>query len=93
MVKERVKALAKESGTPAKAVLFDMAINDRLDITGAEMLSKLVMDLEKDGTMVMLSHVHQPVLNMIRNFDLPEGFIEERIFPNVEKGVQYFLKR
>jgi MFS superfamily sulfate permease-like transporter len=93
LVKGRVKALMKESKPPAKALLFDMAVNDRLDITGAEMLVKLVNELERDGTMVMLSHVHQPALDMARKFALPEGFIKERIFPNVDSGVQYYLER
>lgn len=53
LVRERVKALIKESKPPAKALLFDMTVNDRLDITGAEMLVKLVNELEKDGTMVI----------------------------------------
>ncbi len=93
LVKERVKTLIKESKPPAKALLFDMAVNDSLDITGAEMLAKLVKELERDGILVMLSHVHQPALNMVRKFELPRGFLKECIFPNVDAGVQHFLGR
>jgi hypothetical protein len=57
------------------------------------MLAKLVKELERDGIEVMLSHVHQPALNMICKFELPEGFVKERIFPNVDAGVRYFLER
>ncbi len=57
------------------------------------MLVKLVKELERNGIMVRLSHVHQPALDMARKFELPDSFIEERIFPNVDVGVQYYLKR
>jgi SulP family sulfate permease len=92
LVRERVRALVKESKPLARALLFDMSVNDRLDITGAEMLEKLVSELEKDGIVVMFSHVHKPVLDMIRKFGHPEVFREDRVFPTADAGVQHYLK-
>lgn len=64
-----------------------------ITVWGLIILIKLVEELERDGTMVMLSHVNQPALDMARKFELSDSFIEERIFPNVDVGVQYYLER
>lgn len=91
-MRDQLKVSVRGNEPPTRAILFDMMANDGLDITSAEMLSRLVEDLKNDGITILWSDVHKPVMEMVLKFARPEDFRESKIFPNVDAGVQYYFE-
>ena len=61
-VRDQVIQMIKETDPPPRAVLFDAAVQDDLDITSSEMLKGLIKRLHNQGIATYFAEVHQPVL-------------------------------
>lgn len=89
-MRDGIRTLVKTSKQPVRAVLIDMAANDQLDITSAEMLENLAEQLHNEGIELLLAEVHQPVREMAARSGLLEKIGAEQIFPTVDAAVQHF---
>ena len=56
----------KHPGPATRVVIIDLDANDEIDITSADMLNKLADGLERQDSRLVLTHVHQPVLQVAR---------------------------
>jgi SulP family sulfate permease len=92
LMRDRLRALVKESQPHPHTVLLDMVNNYNLDITSTEMLETLVEEFRKDGIEVALAEVHEPVKRMARHSGLMEKIGENHIFPSVDAAVQQFVR-
>ena len=89
-VRDRIKALAQATEPSPRAVIFDAAAQDDLDVTSAEMLKKLFAELTQQGIEIYLAEVHAPVLEFGRHAGLLDHIPEDRIFPTVPAAVAAF---
>ena len=72
-VRDRIKALVGACDPPPRALILDAGANDRLDITGAEMLDELVRTMRSARIDVALADVRQPVIRMARRAGLVQS--------------------
>ncbi len=92
LMRDRLRALLKESQPRPHTVLIDMVNNYNLDITSAEMLENLVDEFHKGGIEVALAEVREPVKHMARHSGLMEKIGENHIYPSVDAAVQSFAR-
>lgn len=87
-VAEQVKQMVAETQPRPKAVLFDAAAQDELDITSAEVLTSLFKGLRDQGIAIYLADVHAPVWAFAVKMGLDKLVSEAQIYPSVEAAVQ-----
>jgi len=88
-VRDRVVAMAAAMAPPPRAVIFDAAAQDGLDLTSAEMLKGLLKKLRDEGIDVYFADVHAPVLKRARETGSLESVGEGRAFPTVDAAVRH----
>ena len=94
MVRDRVKVLVGSADPTPRAVIIDAGANgDDLDITAAEALTQLVIDLHRAGVDVGLAEVRHPVKEMAGRSGLLAALGEDRIFHSIQEAVQALQPR
>jgi high affinity sulfate transporter 1 len=88
-VRERVKAIVAGTQPPPHAVVMDAGGQDSLDITSAEVLKGLVVELKEKGIDYYVAEVHAPVQQFGQRTGLLEFISEDRIFPTVDAAVRF----
>jgi SulP family sulfate permease len=88
-VREWIKALVADSQPPPRAVVMDLAGQDSMDITTAEALKGLVVELKEKGVDYYVAEVHAPVLEFSQRAALPELIGEDHMFPTIEAAVRF----
>ncbi|HET6849534.1 MAG TPA: SulP family inorganic anion transporter, partial [Gaiellales bacterium] len=84
----QIEEIVQAEDMPPRAVVLDASVQDSLDITSAEMLTKLVAKLEQAGIEVAAAEVHAPVLAFARTSGLLAALGSERVFPTVDAAVR-----
>ena len=87
-VQDRVKTLVDETEPLPRAVILDATVQEELDVTGAEMLKGLVMNLQGKGVSVYVAEVHAPAAEFSRRTGLYDLIGEEHMFPTVDAAVR-----
>jgi sulfate permease, SulP family len=88
-VRDHVIQMIKETEPPPRAVLFDAAVQDDLDITSSEMLKSLVNKLHSQGLAIYFAEVHKPVMEFSAKTGLLDLIGAEHVFPTVEAAVHH----
>jgi SulP family sulfate permease len=88
-VRERAKALVAETQPAPRAVVFDAAGQDSLDLTSAEVLKGLYLELKDKGIDLYVAELHGPVLESGQRMGLLEIIGEDHIFPTVDAAVHF----
>jgi high affinity sulfate transporter 1 len=88
-VRERIKALVADTQPPPHAVVMDAAGQDVLDITTAEALKGLVVELKEKGIDYYVAELHAPVWEFGQRTTLIELIDEDHIFPTVDAAVRF----
>jgi high affinity sulfate transporter 1 len=88
-VREGAKALVGDAQPPPRAIVLDAAGQDSLDITSAEVLQGLVVELRDKGIEIYVAEVHAPVREFSQRTGLLEMIGEDHIFPTVEAAVRF----
>jgi MFS superfamily sulfate permease-like transporter len=88
-VRDGVRQLIENSAPPPKVIVFDLAVQDDLDITSAEMLIRLVRDLNARGIGAYAADVHATVLEDSRRLRLLDVIGDDHVFPTVDAAVQF----
>jgi len=89
-VRDQLMSLLEQADPPVKAVIFDLSVQDGLDITSAEMLKRLIQKLHDKGLAVYLADLHPPVREFARRIGLLDLIGEENVFSTVELAVRAF---
>jgi MFS superfamily sulfate permease-like transporter len=87
-VRDRVKAMIAELAAPPRAVIFDSAAWDVIDVTSTDVLQGMVKELHGNGIDVYLAEVHAPVLAYGRQTGLLDAIGEDHVFPTVDAAVR-----
>jgi SulP family sulfate permease len=88
-VRARIIALVADTQPPPRAVVMDLAGQDSMDITTAEALKGLVVELKGKGVDYYVAEVHAPVLEFGQRATLPKLIGEDHIFPTVDDAVRF----
>ncbi|MET0418315.1 MAG: SulP family inorganic anion transporter, partial [Actinoplanes sp.] len=88
-VRDTIDVAIKRPGRAIDVVIVDVDMNDEIDITSAEMLSKLAASLERHHSTLVLAHVHQPAMRMARATGLLDEMGDDRTFPNIAAAVAW----
>jgi sulfate permease, SulP family len=88
-VRERAKALVAEAQPAPRAVVFDAAGQDSLDLTSAEVLKSLYLELKDKGIDLYVAELHGPVLEAGKRMGLTEIIGEDHLFPTVDAAVHF----
>ena len=87
--REELMGLVEDSEEP-RAVLLDASAITSIDVTAAEMLAKLIGELEEHDLTVLSARTHGPLRDMVASADLDELITPDRQFRSVREGVEYY---
>ena len=82
-VRAGIEELVKAEAEPPHAIVLDASVQDRLDITSADMLVKLIAKLQQAGIDVAAAEVHATVLDFARTTGLLAQLGPDNIFATV----------
>jgi MFS superfamily sulfate permease-like transporter len=88
-VRDEVKAMIEDAQSPPKAVVFDMAAQDGLDLTSGELFASFVRQLQGRAITVYLADVHRTVLEDARGTGLLDAVGEDHVFPTTDAAVNH----
>jgi high affinity sulfate transporter 1 len=88
-VRDEVKAMIEDAQSPPKAVIFDMAAQDGLDLTSGELFASFVRQLQGRAITVYLADVHRTVLEDARGTGLLDAVGEDHVFPTTDAAVNH----
>jgi sulfate permease, SulP family len=88
-VRDRAKALIEEAEAPPRAVVFDAAAQDQIDVTSTDTLKSLIKELRAKNIAVYFAEVHAPIREFSRRTGLLELIGEDKIFPTVDAAVRF----
>jgi high affinity sulfate transporter 1 len=86
-LRDAVEVAVKRPGPATRVVIIDLDANDEIDITSADMLNKLADSLERQDSRLVLTHVHQPVLDVAREAGLLDKTGDDRTFPDIATAI------
>jgi MFS superfamily sulfate permease-like transporter len=89
-VRDRIRNLIDSTEPSPRALLLDLAAQDELDVTSADMLKKLFAELGQRGLAVYLADVHVPVREFAKRAGLFDTITEDHVFPTVPAAVTAF---
>jgi len=88
-VREWIKKMVADTQPAPHAVVMDAAGQDSLDITSAEALKGLVVELKEKGIDYYIAEVHAPVRGFGQRMGLLEIIGEDHIFPTVDTAIRF----
>jgi SulP family sulfate permease len=87
-IRDRMKAMIAAEEPRPRAVILDAAVQDQIDLTSAEVMKKLVEEMEREGIGIYLAEVHEPLAEFARRIE-PSGILREgHRFPTVDAAVR-----
>jgi sulfate permease, SulP family len=87
-VRDHVKALVEAAEPPPRVVILDAGVQDRLDVTSAEVLHALGKELTGKGIAVYVAEVHTPVVQFTKKVGMTAFIDEGRLYPTVDAAVR-----
>jgi high affinity sulfate transporter 1 len=88
-VRGRIKTLVEEAGPSLRAVILDAAGQDSLDITTAEVLKGLIVELKDKGIAYYVAELHLPVKEFGQRTGLIAMIGEDHFFPTLDAAVRF----
>jgi sulfate permease, SulP family len=88
-VRDGVKALVDAAKPLPRAVIFDAAAQDEIDLTSTHALKSLIKELRAKNIALYFADVHAPVREFSRRAGLLELVGEDKAFPTVDAAVRF----
>jgi SulP family sulfate permease len=88
-VRERIKALLADTQLPPRAVVWDFTGQDTVDITSAEVIKGLLVELKNKEIDFYVAEMHAPVREFSQRTGLLEMIGEDHIFPTLDVAVRF----
>jgi high affinity sulfate transporter 1 len=92
-IRDAVESNVRNSSDGVRIVIIDLDASDELDITSAEHLDKLADTLARAHIELVLAHVHQPALVILRRAELLTKIGDDHVFPNIETAITWARER
>ncbi len=90
-LREQARALVAGAHFPVKWFLVDTAAVFDLDVTAAEGLESLRVELEEEGVVLAIAQAKAPLRELLRRTGLMESIGPENVHPTVGEAVRRFL--
>ena len=87
----RVKKFIAARGEPVRWVILAAEPVTDIDTTGAEILSRLLDDLETDGTQLAFAELKGPAKDRLRRYGLYDRIGDDRFFPTLGTAIDGYL--
>ena len=87
---ERVRQLTAASATPVRWFLLDAQAITDIDVTAAEALHNLNLELRQKGIALKVAHANRPLLSLLERTGLSAELKEASFFPSVHECVASF---
>ena len=88
-VRERIKALLADTQPPPRAVVWDSTGQDTVDITSAEVIKGLLVELKNKEIDFYVAEMHAPVREFSQRTGLLDMIGEDHIFPTLDVAVRF----
>ena len=88
---QRVRGLVAASPTPVRCVLVDVQAVTEIDVTAAEMLSRLGAELDAQGIRLEFARANRPLREQITRLGLGGHLDRSTVFPSVHAAIEAFL--
>jgi SulP family sulfate permease len=89
---ERVRGLVAGSPNPVRWLLVDVQAVTQIDVTAAEMLSRLAAELHAQGIELKFARANRPLREEVARIGLGEHLGESTLFPSVHAAIEAFLR-
>lgn len=91
-LREQVRKLVAESGSPVEWFVLDASSVFDLDITAAESLEKVRRELEGEGIVLAVAQARGPMRVVLRRSGLLARLGHDRLYPTVGSAVRAYLE-
>jgi SulP family sulfate permease len=88
----RVRGLVAGSRNPVRWLLVDVQAVTQIDVTAAEMLSRLAEELHAQGIELKFARANRPLREELVRIGLGEHLEERTVFPSVHAAIETFLR-
>ncbi len=88
-VRERIKALLADTQPPPRAVVWDSTGQETVDITSAEVIKGLLVELKNKEIDFYVAEMHAPVREFSQRTGLLDMIGEDHIFPTLDAAVRF----
>ena len=88
-VREHIKALIASTQPPPHAIVMDAAGQDSMDITSADVLKGLLVELKEKGIDYYVAEVHAPIMDFGSRIGLLDLIGKDHAFLTIEAAVQH----
>jgi SulP family sulfate permease len=89
---ERVRGLVAASRTPVRWLLVDVQAVTQIDVTAAEMLSRLAAELREQGIELKFARANRPLREELARIGLGEHLEKSTLFPSVHAAIEAFVR-
>jgi SulP family sulfate permease len=89
---ERVRHLVATSPTPVRWLLIDAQAITTIDVTGADTLAGLIVELRERAIAVKIARANRPLRETLARLGLGEELEEANLFPSVHAAVAAFRR-
>src|SRR5262245_10815543 len=89
---ERVRTLIAASPSPVRWFLVDVQAVTELDVSRADMLTRLAEEPRSRGVALKFARANRPLREMLTQVGLGEHFGETALFPSVHAAIQAFRR-
>jgi high affinity sulfate transporter 1 len=86
-LRDAIDVAMKAPGPATRVVIIDLDTTDEIDITSADMLTKLADGLEGQSSRLLLAHVHQPALQTVRAAGLLDKIGDDQTYPTIAMAI------
>ena len=88
-VRDRIRLLVDRADPKPSALILDIGSQDSLDLTSADVLTSLGVELRAQGIEPYLTDVHTPALEYGRAVGVIDVIHEDHVFPTIDLAVQH----
>jgi SulP family sulfate permease len=88
-VREQIKALLADTQPPPRAIVWDSTGQDTVDITSAEVIKGLLVELKNKEIDFYVAEMHLPVREFSQRTGLLDMIGEDHIFPTLDAAVRF----
>ena len=86
----RIRALIAASSTPVRWFLLDAQAITDIDVTAAEALHALTVELRERGIALKIAHANPPLRKVLEKIGFASEISEESFYPSVHECIAAF---
>src|SRR5262249_31621396 len=89
---ERVRTLVAGSPPPGRWFLLDVQAVPDIDVTGADVLARVIAELRQKGIAFKIARANRPLRETLTRIGLGEHLGQTTLFPSVHEAIEAFRR-